>query len=266
MALTDLIRINGETLDDLGIDTVSSPPLGYVGVERDLHGIPGSLGAIPGTVGVGAPKMIPLRLVLGATTIENRQGELDTLFAKLGGLLELEFGFATDRIYWGYADGLPMRPRFDSIAYIGGDAVIALNLVVPRGVSVSRDPAVLHIATAVTDIVGLGELPSAPVFIVHGAVTDLTIDYQDQNEVTIRKLTLTGTIAADEYAVIDSGTQRIVIVNEDTGVQTLTMSFFDHTVSNNGFPIFDPRDGVNGQPPMIQSSVPCTAYFTGNYP
>lgn len=266
MTLSTLITINGETLDDLGISTVSSPELDYVGVQRDVLGITGRLGGVAAAAGVGSPKRITLQFVLGATTIETRQATLDALFPKLQGLLEIEFGFSPDRVYWGYADLAPMRARYDSLAYLSGDVTLTLPIIVPSATAVAKNGTVLHIGTGVTEIVGLGTLPSAPLIIVPGPVTDLVVDYQDQSEITIQKLTITGSVGSGEYLEIDCATQRLIIGTEATGARVLTMSFFDHTVTDNGFPIFDPGDGVDGNPPLIQADVACVAYYAARYP
>ena len=267
MALSSLVRINGDTLSGLGVLAVSpSPPMDYAGQERATYGVPGRLGRIPATVAVGREKELPLRLALGTTTIETRQSTLDSLLSKLQGLLEIELGYATDRVYWGYVDQVALRARYESLAFIEGDTVLDLPIMVPSGSAVARDATVLHIGTSPTDIVGLGVLPSAPLIVIPGTVTDPVIDYQDPAQVTITKLTIDGVVAAGEYLEIDCATQRITLVNESTGTRTLKMSYFDHTVSGNAFPVFDPGDGSGGRPPLVKCSVAATAYYAARYP
>lgn len=260
------VTINGRPISDFNLR------LGEIGSIWSMPAVQRGTTPVIGRVGVraspefaGAPKTIPLTLCLWGDTVTtaNRRAKLDAVYRFLDGLLEVEFENEAGRIYQCRLEGAEARARTEPLAFVRGDVLIDLNLIVDSGVAQDRVPQVVGVpgGSALRTALPLGTYPSAPILEVPGPITtDLTVAYRGvAGGDALQSLVLdtsTTNVASDECLIINCDRERIWTF--DGTDLTDAMSLY----SSGDFPVFDPGDGdLGGEGCTVSSTHAMTAIY-----
>lgn len=201
--------------------------------------IPGAFGQIPNATGAGAtPRQLPIGLYFTPATFTARKAALATLLAQCSGTVRVRAADAPTRFVEAIltgSGGAIYGPDFVNAA-----ADLQINFVSGNGIAWERDATVVSIPTGIdTDVSGaLGTVTVRGLLQLTGVSGSAVVTVKDRTGATLMTLTLTGTLAAGEYLILNGYTQTISRV---TGASVVDA--FSWKGSTDKFPVFDPIDG-----------------------
>ena len=262
-SLDHLVRLNGRSLSELGVELISSVPYDFSGASRESYPVPSRYGARRSSVSVGREKRHRIMVALPATTeITNRQPQIDSLLRWLDGLIEIELGTSTDRVLWGELEHAPVRARWESVSMTSGPVTLELDFIIETGVAVGKTLRSLGLSTTATGVLNLGSAPSVPRIIMRGPATNPYLVYAGPDGTVKSSLVTSGAIASGKWWECDSETDRIIEGTDSTGART---DVTDEVYSSGSWPILDRGDGTESLPPLLRASHAAIAFYTEHW-
>lgn len=186
------------------------------------------------------PKTVTLRFDLRAQTLPGRGDLLDNIARVFDGLLELRTADQPTRVLRCVLSSVEVDTYASALAVPVASVTCTLTAADPY--KIDREPQLLALGTSRTAC-PVGTATSAPVLWLYGGtpsvVNPVVIVRAASGEEAMR-LTLTGTLAANDALLIDGATQTITrfvagVVQTGTGAGLAWLS-------SGRFPILDPRD------------------------
>jgi phage-related protein len=255
-----ILTINGVTDDDLGlVATRIGPAWSAPTSDRASTAVLGRLGVVAGLVARGREKRIPLSLKLSGDLSE-RRANFNTVMAHLDGLLQLEWTDAVGYAQFARLDTVGARALYESQAYVLGELLLDLELILDAPVLLALSPSVIGVSSTAANLAGLGTLPCSGKFYFPPTTANLTITYKHGlTRETITTLTLSGSTGAGLALEVDCARETLYTWSTTTGARVSVLSLY----SSGDFPVFDPGDGDTSYPPTIESNHSGVVHYRG---
>ena len=244
LSTTSSVYLNDRSLSALvtaitGLDGYLSPDA----PARELVALANSAAIVGSTVTV-SPRTITVTVDIATAALLDRQTMLDALARELRGRLLFRTADRPTREISVVCQGTGLTFYDGALSVVA--CSVALTLVAADPVWTDREPRLYALSTARAAL-PVGTATSAPVVVLNGgspSVVNPTIIMRDASGAETHRLTLTGTLATNNWIEIDSAAQTldryvggVLQSGSASGMAWLT---------GGAFPILDPSDAING--------------------
>lgn len=186
------------------------------------------------------PKTVTVTFEVRAASLPDRATLLDNVARAFDGLLEVRTADQPTRVLRCVLAGIEVTPYASALAVPVASVSVQLTAADPY--KSDREPQLLALTTDRTAC-PVGTAPSAPVLWLYGASTSVVnpvVIVRAASGEEVMRLTLTGTLAANDALLIDCGTHQIS--RYVAGVLQTGTSAGLAWLASGRFPILDPRD------------------------
>jgi hypothetical protein len=228
--LTDLVR------DVLAIDGYLPP----VVTPRAVQPLANAAGVF-GTGVTVAPRGVTLRLDVRPPTLLDRATVLDSLTRRLTGLLLVRTMDVPTREW--VAQCTAVRVEYYTGAFAEPVIAVECQLQAADPTRYERESRALALSTTPTEAL-VGTVPSAPVVYLYGACVDPVVLLRNASGDETHRLTLTGTLGANDALVIDAA--RHTIARYVGGVLQTGTASGNAWLTSGSFPLLAPEDAIDG--------------------
>jgi hypothetical protein len=233
-----ILFINGRDIATLGLSLADQGALwASPQVSRGASQALSRVGGRPTAYSVASPKVLSLNLALTGD-VATRRNVLDTALAWMDGLLELSWSDAPGRVQYARMVASDTRARFESVAWIAGDLLLPVQLIMDVPLSFDTQATILTLGTT-SKAIPLGTATSALRVELIGAISAaVTLTYRNNAGEILSQLALANpALASGQTLIIDASTERIYIW---TGT---ALNDANNLYVSGSFPIADPGDG-----------------------
>lgn len=254
------IYVNGRDLSDVGLEPLSIGGwLDLPSISRSVEPLTNTTGHALGTGVRTAPRQISLSFSLRPQLLTDRAAAMDAVADTLTGLCELRFVDKPNRVIRAYVETVTTVAEGESVAMIEPALILRVGFIGYDAAVYDDEPTVLAVTTT-PRAVPLGSIPSGGTLYLMGSLAgSVVVTCRSHTGEAVGTLTLTGTLAADEYLEVSLSDRTITKVN-NAGVRDADAYSFK---SAGAWFSFDPGHGVRtaGAWPSIEVSAGAAVFI-----